>query len=353
MCQYSAQDGVANDWHLVHLGRFALGGAGAVIVEQTAVEAEGRISHGDLGLWSDAQVAPLARIASFLAEQGAVAGIQLGHAGRKGARSRPWLGYRPLQPEDDELAWQLIGPTGEPCGQGWPAPRAASTQDLARIVSAYRAAAGRADRAGFGLLEIHAAHGYLIHSFLSPISNHRRDAYGGTLAGRMRLALEIAAAVRGVWPEEKPLTFRLSVIDGLEGGWSLDDTVALAAGLRDLGVDALDCSSGGVSIAADRNLRPPSHGSQVELARAVRERTGMATIAVGLIRTPEGAEQCIASGGADLVAIGREMLFDPNWPLHAARALGADPHFELWPRQIGLWLDGRERQLAPSAGEGR
>lgn len=346
MCQYSAEEGIATDWHLVHLGRFALGGAGLVIVEQTAVEPRGRITYGDLGIWSDDHIAPLARIAAFIQHQGAVAGLQLGHAGRKGGRSRPWFGYRPLDASSQETPWILLGPTEEPCGPGWTAPEAMDEAAIVRVLNAYRAAARRADQAGFNVLEVHAAHGYLIHSFLSPISNTRTDQYGGDLSRRMRLAVSIASAIREFWPSHKPLSFRLSVVDGLPGGWELADTYALAKELANVGVDAIDCSSGGVSVAADTTLRPPSHGSQTDLSRIVRRETGMPTIAVGLIRSPEAADALIREGAADLVALAREMLVNPNWTLQAAHHLGADPHYKLWPKQVGLWLEGRDRQIA-------
>lgn len=346
MCQYSAEEGIATDWHLVHLGRFALGGAGLVVVEQTAVEPRGRITHGDLGIWSDDHIAQLARIAAFINDQGARAGLQLGHAGRKGGRSRPWFGYRPLGADSEEASWVLRGPTQEPCGPGWPAPEAMDQAAIQSVINAYKIAARRADQAGFDVLEVHAAHGYLIHSFLSPISNTRTDQYGGDLSGRMRFAINVAAAIREHWPPHKPLFFRLSVVDGLPGGWELEDTFALAKELANAGVDAIDCSSGGVSVAADTTLRPPSHGSQIDLSRVVRREVGMPTVAVGLIRSPEAADAVIGEGAADLVALAREMLFNPNWTLQAAHRLGADPHYKLWPKQVGLWLEGRDRQIA-------
>ncbi len=344
MCQYSSTDGLANDWHLVHLGRFALGGAGLVIVEQTAVDPVGRVTQACLGLWSDRQIAPLARVAAFLKSNGAAAGLQLGHAGRKGSRALPWLGYAPLIPGRSADAWQLVGPTDSPCGEGWPAPLSLSLIEIGRVVESFRAAAGRAALAGFDLLEIHAAHGYLLHSFLSPLSNTREDAYGGDRDGRMRLLLEVVAAVREVWPGDRPLSVRLSTVDGIEGGWSLDDSIALVRHLQGRGVDLVDCSSGGVLAAARDTLRPPSQGSQVTYAAAVRQATGAATVAVGMITEADQAEAIVASGQADVVAIGREMLFNPNWPLHAAQQLGVDLDFRGWPAPVGVWLRGRERR---------
>ncbi|MDA0703826.1 MAG: NADH:flavin oxidoreductase/NADH oxidase [Proteobacteria bacterium] len=355
MCQYSAVDGVANDWHLVHLGRLALGGAGLVFTEQTAVTPEGRITHGDLGLWSDSQIAPLKRITAFIEDQGAVPGIQLGHAGRKGSRGLPWHDYQPLRPGDpDGEPWRTVGPTDEPAGDGWPAPSALSVHEIQEIVIAYGRAAARAAHAGYRAIEVHGAHGYLVHAFLSPISNTRSDLYGGDRAGRMRLALEIAETVRANWPSANPFLYRLSIVDahGEAGikGWNVEDSCVLARELAARGVDAIDCSSGGVAVAARSTMRPPSFGSQVRYAEAVRRETGIPTVGLGLIRDPHDAEAILRAGNADLIAVAREMLADPNWALHAARALGADPDFALWPRQYGPWLAKRERELTGLTG---
>jgi len=351
MCQYSAREGHVSDWHLVHLGKFAQGGAGIVFLEATAVEARGRITHGDTGIWDDSQVSGLSRISRFVKEQGAVPAIQLAHAGRKASMARPWYGNGPLTQADldrGDKAWVSVAPTDKALDQGWLRPRALGKSDLDILLDAYRAAAKRALQAGFEVLEVHAAHGYLLHTFLSPLSNDRADEYGGSLENRMRFPLRVVQAVRESWPQDKPLFVRLSAIDDVEGGWSLDDTVALARRLKDAGVDVVDCSSGGIlgsATAAVKTLVPRVPGFQVPFAERVRKETGVKTMAVGLILTPQQAEAALAAGSADLVAIGREALYDPNWPLHAARALGADPEYALWPVQYGWWLTRRESAL--------
>jgi 2,4-dienoyl-CoA reductase-like NADH-dependent reductase (Old Yellow Enzyme family) len=354
MCTYQADDGVANDGHLVHLGGFAQGGAGTIFVEATAVEPRGRITHGCLGLWSEAQAAALARVAAFLEAHGAVAGVQLAHAGRKACVQRPWLGdgtlgLAPLGDGDaarGDRPWEIVGPTSEPALPGWLVPRAMERADIDQVVSAFAAAARRALAAGFHAVEIHGAHGYLIHSFLSPLSNTRRDAYGDGRSGRMRLALEVTEAVRAVWPAEKPLFFRVSAVDGLEGGWELEDSVELARALAARGVDVVDCSSGGLHGSAVAALVPRSLGYQVPYAARIRREAKVATAAVGLIVDGPQAEAILQAGDADLVAVGREALFDPYWAHHAARALGADPEFSAWPRLHGWYLARRERTLA-------
>ncbi len=349
MCQYSAQDGRVSDWHLVHLGRFALGGAAMVMVEATAVEAQGRITYGDLGLWHDDQVPGLRRIADFLRAQGAVPAIQLAHAGRKASMQRPWHGNGPLDETDfrrGETGWDIVAPSNVPVDQGWLAPAALEPADLERLKNSWRAAARRAHAAGFQVLELHAAHGYLLHEFLSPLSNRRSDAWGGDLDGRCRFPLEVAEALREVWPEDKPLLVRLSSVDGVDGGWTLEDTVHLAQALKVRGVDLIDCSSGGIagSATAARVRRYP--GFQVPFAETVRREAGIATMAVGLILDAEQAESVVREERADLVAIAREALFNPNWPLHAAQRLGAESGFDDWPVQAGWWLERRARGLA-------
>jgi len=351
MCQYSALDGLVNDWHLVHLGKFAQGGAGIVFVEATAVEARGRITHGDVGLWSDAHVPGLARIAAFVRAQGAVPAIQLAHAGRKASMARPWYGNGPLTGDDiarGDNGWPIIGPTDAPVAEGWRAPAPASDADLATLLDAFVAAARRAQAAGFDIAEVHGAHGYLLHSFLSPLSNRRTDRYGGTLENRMRFPLQVARAVRAAWPAEKPLFMRCSSIDDAEGGWSLEDTVAFARELAKVGVDVIDCSSGGIAgsaTAATRTLLRRVPGFQLPFAERVRRDTGLKTMAVGLILTPRQAEEALQACCADLIAVGREALFNPNWPLHAALELGADAEFASWPQQYGWWLTRREASL--------
>jgi 2,4-dienoyl-CoA reductase-like NADH-dependent reductase (Old Yellow Enzyme family) len=317
MCQYSSSDGFADDWHVVHLGSRALGGAGLVMVEATAVESRGRISPHDLGIWKDDHIEPLARVARFVEAHGAVAGIQIAHAGRKASTARPWQGGKPLSPEAG--GWAPIGASAVPFSDGHPVPSEASAADLAVLRAAFRAAAQRALAAGFRWLELHAAHGYLLHSFLSPLSNQRSDAYGGSFENRVRLSIEVVREVRSVWPERLPLAMRLSCTDWIEGGWSIADSVELARRVKAEGVDLIDCSSGGSSPLAKVPLAP---GYQVEFARAVRHSAGIPSAAVGLITEPAQAEAIVAEGRADQVMIGRAFLRDPHWALHAARALG-------------------------------
>ncbi|AWB22998.1 NADH:flavin oxidoreductase/NADH oxidase [Methylobacterium currus] len=351
MCQYSARDGMAGDYHLVHYGRFALGGAGLVILEATAVVPEGRITHGDLGIWSDAHGAALARVAGFLKAQGSAAGLQLAHAGRKASMQRPWEGNGPLSGEEiarGESPWPIVAPSPIPLDEGWLTPAELSPADLDALTEAFVAAAQRANAAGFDVIELHAAHGYLLHSFLSPLTNRRDDAFGGDRTGRMRFPLTVARALRAAWPAAKPLFVRVSAVDGLEGGLTLDDTLAFAGELRALGVDMLDCSSGGLAGSATAARIRRDYGFQVGFAEAVRRETGLATMAVGLIVDPRQAAAIVAEGRADLVAVGREALADPNWALRARRALGGadEPGFEAWPQQAGWWLERRERDIA-------
>ena len=351
MCQYSADEGKVNDWHFVHLGKFAQGGAGIVFTEAAAVEARGRITHGDIGIWDDAQVPGLARIAAFIRSQGAVPAIQLAHAGRKASMARPWYGNGPLTGADTsrgDSAWDTVGATAAPVGEGWTAPMPAGSMDLVAIREAFVAAALRAEAAGFGIVELHAAHGYLLHTFLSPVSNDRKDAYGGSLENRMRFPLEVARAVRAAWPAGKPMFVRCSSIDDVDGGWSVEDTVALAKELAKAGVDVVDCSSGGISgsaTAATKTILKRVPGFQLPFAERVRREAGMKTMAVGLILTARQAEEALQAGRADLIAIGREALFNPNWALHAAHELGADADFAQWPEQYGWWLTRRESSL--------
>jgi 2,4-dienoyl-CoA reductase-like NADH-dependent reductase (Old Yellow Enzyme family) len=326
MCQYSCEDGMASDWHLVHLGSRAVGGAALVIVEATAVEDRGRISAADMGLWKEAQLEPLARIARFVEAQGAVAGLQLAHAGRKASVRPPWdEGGAPLLP--GRGGWQPVGPSPIPFGEGYAAPEALDPAGIRGVVEAFAAAADRARRAGFRVLEVHSAHGYLLHEFLSPLSNRRQDRYGGSLENRTRLACEVVEAVRARWPSELPLLVRVSCTDWVEGGWDLPQTVELARRLRALGADLVDCSSGGLVPTAKFPMGP---GYQTAFAEVVRREAGVATGAVGMITSPEQADTVIRTGQADLVLLAREMLRDPYFPLRAAAALGAGGP---WPRQ--------------------
>ncbi len=356
MCQYSANRGYVTDWHLVHLGRFAVGGAGLVIMEATAVAEDGRITHGDTGLWEDGQIEGLARIAAFLTSQGAAAGIQLAHAGRKGSAQRPWHGNGPVGESDlarGEKPWDTVAPSPLPVSDGWHVPHAATKAEIAGIVAAFEAATRRAVRAGFDVVEIHAAHGYLLHAFLSPWSNKRSDEYGGDAKGRMRLPLEVARAVRTAWPEERPLFVRVSATDYVEGGLTLDDTVVFAKELKALGVDVIDSSSAGIAGTATNAKIPRFYGHQVPFAARIRKDAGIATMAVGLIVAAKQAEAVLRDGHADLVAIGREALYDPNWALHAEAELTTgfgERSFKSWPDQPGWWLERREpilKQLGP------
>jgi 2,4-dienoyl-CoA reductase-like NADH-dependent reductase (Old Yellow Enzyme family) len=325
MCQYSSVDGFSTDWHLVHLGSRAVGGAALVFTEATAVLPDGRISAHDLGIWDDAHVEGLARIARFVADQRAVPGIQLAHAGRKGSTTRPWEGIRALTA--DEGAWPVMGPCDVPFSADYPVPRPLSLHEIASVVAAFRRAAVRARGAGFGVVEIHAAHGYLLHEFLSPLVNTRTDAYGGSYDNRVRLCLEVIEAVRKEWPDRLPLFVRISSTDWKDGGWDLDQSVELARRLRDRGVDLVDCSSGGTVSDARVPLAP---GYQVPFAARVRREAGVATGAVGLITTPEQADAIVREGEADCVLLARQLLREPYWPMHAAQALGAKL---TWPAQ--------------------
>jgi 2,4-dienoyl-CoA reductase-like NADH-dependent reductase (Old Yellow Enzyme family) len=354
MMQHSAPGGLANAWHLVHLGKFALGGAALVIAECTAVSPVGRIGKNDLGLWDDHQIAGLAAISDFLHSQGCAAGIQLGHAGRK-AGSRPlWNGGTPL-PLSDMLAvdprWERIGPSPLAAATDWTTPRALSESEIYEVIDAFKAAAIRAHQAKMDIIELHFGHGYLVASFLSPVSNQRSDAWGQGAAGRMRLALSIASEVRSVWPSEKPLFCRLSCVDGAVGGWSMDDTVILALKLAELGVDVIDCSSGGLAEQGAALPVARGLGFQVPFAKRVRQECDVLTQAVGMIVDAKQAETILQEGAADLIALGREALYDPYWPLHAEMELAPDPHYRAWPEQHGVWLAKRHPVMAEARAE--
>jgi 2,4-dienoyl-CoA reductase-like NADH-dependent reductase (Old Yellow Enzyme family) len=326
MCQYSCEDGFATDWHLVHLGSRAVGGAALVLTEAAAVSAEGRISPQDLGIYDDRHVEGLEHIVRFVKEQGAATGIQLAHAGRKASTPRPWgAGGRAVSPEDG--GWEPVGPTDAAFSGGYPVPRELTAADLAAVVSSFRTAAVRARAAGFDVAEVHAAHGYLIHEFLSPLVNTRDDEYGGSYDNRVRLCLEVTAAVRSVWPEDLPVFVRISCTDWKEGGWDIEQSVELSRRLRDQGVDLIDCSSGGAVPDAKITVGP---GYQVPFAERIRREAGIATGAVGLITTAAQADAIVRDGEADCVLLAREFLRDPYWPLHAAQELGATLP---WPPQ--------------------
>ncbi len=348
MSQYRAVDGIANDWHFAHLSRFALGGVGTVMLEATAVSAEARRTPGDLGLWTDAHAEPLERIVEFLSSNGSVPAIQLSHAGRKASERRPWHGETPLDDEDVELRgespWPSFGPSPVAYSAVWPEPIEMTEGDIASVVGDFAAAADRAQRVGLRALEVYAGHGFLQHQFLSPIANQRTDRYGGDFYGRARFALETAEAIRGVWPDEFPLMFRVSVTDWLDDGLSVEESIELAKQLRDRGVDVIDCTSGG--IGGDRAVRfPLGEGYQVALSEQVRRGAGIATMAVGMIWDASHADGVIRNGQADLVAIGRELLDEPNWAHHAARQLEVDSSHSLWPPESGWWLGKRQRAI--------
>jgi len=320
MCQYSSEDGFASDWHLVHLGSRAVGGAGLVFTEAAAVEPRGRISPWDLGIWKDEHIEFLARIAQFVKGQGAVTGIQLAHAGRKASVRRPWEGGAAIL--ESAGGWQPVAPSAIPFRPEDPPPHALTETEIHAVADQFRQAARRALDAGFQMVEIHAAHGYLIHSFLSPLSNHRTDRYGGSFENRRRLALDVIDAVRSVWPEHLPAFLRISCTDWIDGGWTASDSVELARLAREHGVDLIDCSSGGL---APQQKIPATPAYQVPFAERIRRETGVATGAVGLITTVEQAENIIRDGQADLVLMARQFLRDPYFPLHAASALGGEP----------------------------
>ena len=326
MCQYSCNEGFANEWHLVHLGSRAVGRAGLVMAEATAVTSESRISPKDLGIWSDAHVEPLQRVFSFIASHGSIPGIQLAHAGRKASTSEPWKGSHPVSPEQG--GWTpIFAPSAIAFNDGFQVPQALTVAQITAISQAFARAAQRAEAAGAKVIEIHAAHGYLLHSFLSPLSNHRNDEYGGTFENRTRALREVVASVRKVWPEQYPLFVRISASDWAEGGWTLEDSVALAKILKSLEVDIVDCSSGG---AVPHAKIPVGPGYQVPFAQRIRCEAGMPTGAVGMITDPAQADQIIRTGQADIVFLARQMLREPYWPLHAARVLGQEIQ---WPPQ--------------------
>lgn len=355
MCMYASEDGFASDWHLGHLSSFAFGGHAVVFTEATAVEASGRISHGDLGIWSDDHIPGLKRVAELVNSLGSVAGIQLAHAGRKASTQRPWEGFGPLTDSDTargQAPWGVDGPSATPAGPDYPTPNELDAAGLERVCEAFAAAARRAAKAGFRAIDIHGGHGYLLQSFLSPIANSRTDAYGGDLEGRMRFPVEVAAAVRENWPDEYPIFYRISSVDGIDGGWEIEDSIEFAARLKAIGIDVVDCSSGGVTTQAPAVRKdatraiPRGLGFQVGYAETVRREAGIATMAVGLIVEPEQANRIVADGQADLIAVGREALFDPAFANHCAYRLGEGPEkFAFTTANYKWWLERRERNL--------
>jgi 2,4-dienoyl-CoA reductase-like NADH-dependent reductase (Old Yellow Enzyme family) len=325
MCEYSSVDGCSNDWHLVHLGSRAVGGAGLIITEATAVSPEGRITPDDLGIWKDEHIEGLKRIITFIESQGSIAGIQLAHAGRKASHTSPWKGGRMLSFE--EGGWHTVAPSPIPFRDGEREPVALDNSGIKKVVADFKDSAKRALQAGFKVIEIHGAHGYLFHEFFSPLSNQRTDEYGGSFENRIRLLLEVVEAIKEVWPTELPLFVRISASDWTEGGWTLEESIELSKILQTKGVDLIDCSSGGNIPHAKITVGP---GYQVHFSEAIKKATGLLTGAVGIITTPEQAEEIVASGQADVVIMARQLLRDPYFPLHAAKALGVDMK---WPEQ--------------------
>jgi len=325
MCQYSSNDGLPTDWHLVHLGSRAVGGAGLVMVEATAVSPVGRISPADSGIWSDAHCTAFAPITRFIKQQGAVAGVQLAHAGRKASTAPPWAGGGAVAPQNG--GWEAIAPSAVAFSPALATPREMSTEDIDFVVRQFVAAAKRARSAGFELIELHMAHGYLMHEFLSPLSNRRTDEYGGSLENRMKMPLRVAAEVRAAWPAHLPMFVRISSTDWVEGGWDLAQSIELAKKLKEINIDLIDCSSGGSSPTAKIPMGP---GYQVPFAEAIRKEAGIATGAVGMITEAKQAEAILVEGKADVIFLARQLLRDPYWPLHAAAELGVEI---VWPKQ--------------------
>ena len=355
LCMYSANSGVASSWQFAHLSTFARGGVGLVFAEASGVDPHGRITPRCLGIWTDEQAEALKLTTEFISSMGSVPGMQIAHAGRKASAAPPWAKGVPLAIGDTawgDPGWQTVAPSEVPLAEGWPTPHALSETEIADVVAAFADSARRSAQAGFKVLEIHGAHGYLIHSFLSSLSNQRNDGYGGDRAGRMRFALEVTEAVRAAWPDELPLFFRLSAIDGY--GWEIEDSVALATALKERGVDVVDCSAGGITGAPafraqdDGKPLPKSGqrplGFQVPYSEAIRRGADVPTMAVGRIVDPQQAEDILQDGRADLVALGRELMHDPFWALHAAEALEQEDAFKLWPDQY-RWAIVRRAEL--------
>ena len=348
MATYSAEGGFVTDWHIHHIGKLAAGGAGLVFVEQSSVNLQARITHGCLGIWQDEHVAGLRRLTQLIASLGAASAIQIAHSGRKGSAQRPWEGGGPLGAADiaarGEGPWDICAPSAIPFDDGWSTPAAMSTAAIDQVVEDYRAAFIRARDAGFDVCELHCAHGYLMHSFLSPLGNQRTDEYGGDRAGRMKLPLRIAGAMREVWPDHLPCFVRISSVDGVGVGWQLDDSVAFATELGKIGIDVIDCSSGGFKLPAENNLVARTTGFQLPFSERIRAEAGVATMGVGLIRTGQQAAIALQDGRADLIALGRELLWNPNWPMQIAAEHDEANGWKLMPPQYGWWLRRRKAQ---------
>ncbi len=348
MATYSAVDGFVTDWHVQHVGKLAAGGAGLVFVEQSAVNVQGRITHGCLGIWKDAHVAGLKRLTTLIRELGAASAIQIAHSGRKGASQRPWEGGGPLGAADiaarQEGPWDICAPSPIPFDNDCQIPAEMSHAAIEQVVEDYRAAFIRARDAGFDVCELHCAHGYLMHSFLSPLGNQRTDDYGGDRAGRMKLPLRIAGIMREIWPEHLPCFVRVSSVDGVGIGWQLEDSIAYAKELKKRGIDMIDCSSGGFKLPAENNLVARTTGFQLPFSEQIRKESGLPTMGVGLIRTAEQASIALQDGRADLIALGRELLWNPNWPMQIATEHDAENGWKLMPPQYGWWLRRRKAQ---------
>jgi 2,4-dienoyl-CoA reductase-like NADH-dependent reductase (Old Yellow Enzyme family) len=342
MCQYQAFEGCMQDWHFAHHARFAAGGLAAAFVEATGVTRDGRITHGCTGIWEDGQIAGLRRVAETYRAHGTLAGIQLAHAGRRASAVRPWDGAKPIEARTGpEAAWQTVGPSALPEREGYPVPRALGPAEIDGLVGAFAAAARRALAAGFDIVEIHGAHGYLIHSFFSPHSNRRDDDYGGSLENRMRFPLRVAEAVRAAWPAERPVFYRASVTDHIEGGLTVEDSIALARALKARGIDVIDCSAGSTTLSTAK-IRP---GYQVALSAAVRRGADIPTMTVGAIIEPRQAEAILEDGDADLVALGRQMMAEPHWLYRAALELDIDNPHAILPRNYAFYLERRAAVL--------
>jgi len=348
MATYSAIDGFVTDWHVQHVGKLAAGGAGLVFVEQSSVNLQGRITHGCLGIWKDEHVPGLKKLTTLIRHLGAASAIQIAHSGRKGSSQRPWEGGGPLG--DDDIAargegpWEACAPSAIPFDNDWPTPMEMSLEAIEQVVADYRAAFIRARDAGFDVCELHCAHGYLMHSFLSPLGNQRTDEYGGDRAGRMRLPLRIAGIMREVWPDHLPCMVRVSSVDGVGIGWQIEDSVAYATELKKLGIDMIDCSSGGFKLPAENSLVARTTGFQLPFSEQIRKESGLPTMGVGLIRTGEQAAIALQDGRADLVALGRELLWNPNWPMQIATEHDEANGWKLMPPQYGWWLRRRKAQ---------
>ncbi|WP_397589015.1 NADH:flavin oxidoreductase/NADH oxidase [Sphingorhabdus sp.] len=348
MATYSAVDGFVTDWHVQHVGKLAAGGAGLVFVEQSSVNMQGRITYGCLGIWKDEHVAGLKKLTTLIRDLGAASAIQIAHSGRKGSSQRPWEGGGPLGDDDfaarGEGPWDACAPSPTAFDDNWPAPTEMSIDAIERVVEDYRAAFIRARDAGFDICELHCAHGYLMHSFLSPLGNERTDEYGGDRAGRMNLPLRIAAVMREEWPDHLPCMVRVSSIDGVGIGWQVEDSVAYAIELKKLGIDMIDCSSGGFKLPAENSLVARTTGFQLPFSEKIRQESGLPTMGVGLIRTGEQAAIALQDGRADLVALGRELLWNPNWPMQIATEYDEANGWKLMPPQYGWWLRRRKAQ---------